>query len=131
LNYQEILDGSVVKESFTTPGDPMERFFSQCPDCGFETFKTAKEAEADAEAHLDHYRDDAPDGWNEEVTGICWGEVKGEVVQTYSRPYDAEVDVMIASDCDEVWDFGLMPIEPEESDDARLDTEDGKYACRP
>ena len=43
----------------------MDRFFSQCPDCGFETYKTAKEASDSADAHLDHYRDDAGEGWSE------------------------------------------------------------------
>jgi len=85
-----------------------------CPECGFETFKTAKEAEADAEAHLDHYRDDAPDGWNDEVTGICWGEVKASVDETERRPFDPATDFGIDPDCEAVVDYGLIAFpEPE------------------
>jgi hypothetical protein len=57
------------------------RFFTYCPDCGFDTHETQEAAEKAADRCLDHFRDDAADGWSEDVTQICWGEIKGEVVQ--------------------------------------------------
>ena len=88
----------------------MDRFFSYCPECRFETHATAEEAEKAADEHLDHFRDEAPEGWSEDVTGICWGEIKGTIQETLRRPYDPEQDVMIDSSCDEVVDYGVLPI---------------------
>lgn len=88
----------------------VHRFFSYCPDCGLDTHETAKEAEESADGHLEHFRDDAPDGWSEEVTAICWGEIKGEVEETERRPYNPEIDHGIDPNCECVVDYGIVPL---------------------
>lgn len=60
----------------------MANYFSYDPDCGFEQHDTAEEARKAAETALDHYRDQAADGWSEEVESICWGEIRGSVRET-------------------------------------------------
>ena len=83
-----------------------DRFFSHCPDCGFDTHPTAEKATEAAEGHLDHFREEAGDGWSEDVTGICWGEITQEVVETERRPRTDED--MCSPEFDEIVDYGLM-----------------------
>lgn len=85
---------------------PPDRFFSYCPECGFDTHPTAETATLAAEDHLEHYRDKAGDGWSEDVTGICWGEIKQEVVETERRPRTDEDNC--DPEFDEIVDFGLV-----------------------
>ena len=94
----------------------MDRFFSYCPDCGFDTHPTAEEAESAADGHVDHFRDDAPDGWNDDVTLVCWGEIKGSVQETERRMFDPENDMAIGilEEGVEMVDYGIVPFpEPE------------------
>lgn len=92
----------------------MHRFFSYCPDCRFDTHETAEEAAKAADECLDHFREDAPDGWSDEVTAICWGEIKATVQETERRPYNPETDFGIDPECECVVDYGVLPIpEPE------------------
>ena len=94
----------------------MNRFFSYCPDCGIDDHATAEEAEKHADGCLDHYRDDAPDGWDENVTSICWGEIKGSVLETERRPFNPETDHGIDPDCKFVVDYGIVPVtEPDQA----------------
>jgi len=53
----------------------MKKFFSYDPDDGFELHATADEAKERAQGAIDLYREEASDGWPEEVDGVCWGEV--------------------------------------------------------
>jgi hypothetical protein len=58
------------------------RYFSYSHDTGFDTYETAEEAKKAAEESLQGYRDTAHgDEWDEEVTGVCWGEIKQEIVE--------------------------------------------------
>jgi len=50
-------------------------FFVYSPDSGFETVGTAKEARSLAEKSIELYREEAEDGWDEEVGNVCWGAV--------------------------------------------------------
>lgn len=54
----------------------MSKFFSYCPDYGFEFHDSAGGAASAAQKSLDLFRDDAVDGWAEMVGDVCWGEVK-------------------------------------------------------
>lgn len=85
-------------------GVMMDRFFVYDPECGFETYATAKEAEEAAEGILEAYRDDAGDGWDECVTNLCWGEIREQAVQTDCNPAPE------GSAFDEYWDFGLVSV---------------------
>lgn len=57
------------------------RYFSYSHATGFDTYETAGEAKKAAEESLQAYRDVADDMWDEEVTGVCWGEIKQEAVE--------------------------------------------------
>jgi hypothetical protein len=81
-------------------------FFSYDPNDGFDTHETADQAMAAAEKALDRYRNEAPDGWDEDVTGVCWGEIKQITVETERRP---RTDDDICEPCLlEIIDYGLM-----------------------
>jgi hypothetical protein len=75
------------------------RFWSFDGDCR-ETHATEAEARATCENALDHYRDMAPEGWDEEVDQIMWGEIRERVVVTERKTlaeYDAEGDEAMVS----------------------------------
>lgn len=45
------------------------------PENGVEIHATAEEAQADAEACLEHLRDCSVDGWHEDVQSLQWGRL--------------------------------------------------------
>ena len=61
----------------------MSKFFSYDPEDGFQLHATEDEAKERAQIALDNYRDNAIDdnGWGEEVEGVCWGNVRQNVVE--------------------------------------------------
>ena len=83
------------------------QFFSYDHEDGIEFHKTAEEAKLRAMKSLDLDRDYSDEGWSEEVTQICWGEVKGSVVETMRRPVNEEDNL----DCGEVADYELRDLE--------------------
>lgn len=52
-------------------------FFAYDSETGFERFATEAEAKAAAQESIEAYREDAGEGWAEEVENICWGVVLG------------------------------------------------------
>lgn len=63
-------------------------YFSYCPECGFLTHETAKEAKAEAQESLDIAMGDGP--IPEWATRICWGKVHGAAEETSRRDPDPE-----------------------------------------
>lgn len=55
--------------------EPKDQFYSYDPDQGFEEHDTAEAAESFAEAAIEAYRENADDGWNEEVESVHWGRL--------------------------------------------------------
>lgn len=96
-----------------------QRFVVFDPEDGPEWFETADAAKAHAETILEAERDKSVDGWNEEVTEICWGEFVclGEVVRTKCEKAEE------GSEFDEWWDFELKSTPSQQSEVAQL-TED-------
>ncbi|PWD66534.1 hypothetical protein [Pectobacterium parmentieri] len=82
------------------------KYFCYDPDTGFETYKTEDEAKNAATDAIDYYRGDAADGWPDEVSQVCWGEVKQETIQVGLRPKDEEDK----SNCDMICDYQLADI---------------------
>ncbi len=82
-----------------------------CVDsCGdIETFDTADKAKAAAESALQAERDDAMDGWSEEVTNIMWGKVLGTCELEFERPRTDD-DHFVSSDCESVSDYHIVDI---------------------
>ena len=97
-----------------------ETWFSYDPCDGFETHATETAARERAEKALQYEKDEAAgDGWNEEVTQICWGKVAQQVEETSrkQRPPDSELDCGVDKDgtswgeWDEIVDYDLCPNE--------------------
>jgi hypothetical protein len=95
-----------------------ETWFSYDPCDGFETHDTETAARERAEKALQYEKDEAAgDGWNEEVTQICWGKVAQKVEETSrkQRPPDSELDCGVDKDgtiwgeWDEIVDYDLCP----------------------
>jgi len=90
----------------------MAKFFSYCPDAGFETHDTVEEAKKAADDSIDYFRDNAVDGWSEEVDQVCWGEVKEQstVGNQRSKEDAAKEGIVVSSACDYVCDYALQPV---------------------
>ncbi len=63
-------------------------YFSYDHEDGIGFHETAEEAKARALKSFGYDEDAAPDGWNEEVENICWGEVRQKVTETARRKAD-------------------------------------------
>jgi len=85
-------------------------YFSYCPDAGFEIHDTALEAEKSAQDSLDYFRDNACDGWSEEVDGICWGTVSQDTqkVLEMSREDAEKEGILVSKDCCGFVDYSLV-----------------------
>ncbi len=86
------------------------KFFGYCPDGGFETFETKKEAIEYAQESIDHFRDEACEGWSEEVSGVCWGEIKQETVKFDEKTNEeaAKDGIFISDASDGYCDYKLV-----------------------
>ena len=79
-------------------------WFSYDTENGVAFHETAGKAQAEADKNLELSRDYADDGWDENVEDICWGEVKGKVVETERREATPEDHIS----CDEIVDYELQ-----------------------
>ncbi|MDJ0473767.1 hypothetical protein QNA27_08900 [Pantoea eucalypti] len=68
----------------------MSKYFAYDPECGFELFDTADEAQSHAQDAIDQFREEAAEGWPESVEGVCWGELKQHAVETTLNAGDKE-----------------------------------------
>jgi hypothetical protein len=85
----------------------MKRFFSFDPNAGFDTYNTAEEARIATEGFLDEEREEAGEGWSEEVTQICWGEIRQATKETDLGPAPH------GSDYDRYINYVLVDVPPE------------------
>jgi hypothetical protein len=85
------------------------KYFSYCPEEGFELHETAEQAKNAVEDALDFERSEAYEGWSDYIDQFCWGELKQHVVETMSRPRTDE-DIFVSSDCDTIVDYGLVDV---------------------
>jgi len=83
------------------------KYFSYNPEYGFFIHNTAEDAKKTAEEWLDFEREEAHEGWCDYIDGICWGEVKQQVVEIMCRPRTDE-DNFVSSCCDTIADYGLI-----------------------
>ena len=77
-----------------------DKYFSYCPDCGFETHETSEKAQDSANDCISHHLDES---WNEDVEQVGWGEIKQVATKNNVRPSD---DPMFDYCCD----YDLMNI---------------------
>lgn len=60
-------------------------YFMYGPDCGFERYGSQEAAIKAANEMIDDYREDAAEGWCEEVDQVCFG-----IVMSYARQHDVQ-----------------------------------------
>lgn len=84
----------------------VHKFFMFDPDNGFETYQFAEQAQRAAEEAIDYYRGDAVDGWPDEVSQVCWGEIKQETQQVGLRPREEDDP----GSCEMICDYQLTDI---------------------
>lgn len=60
-------------------------YFAYSPEYGFDYFKDKQSAIDTAQAEIDAYREDADDGWSEDVQRVSWG-----VVIQQAQGFDAQ-----------------------------------------
>lgn len=58
---------------------------------------------------IDEYRDNAQDGWSDEVENVCILLETHQVVMINERPRDPEDDAHVSSMCETVCDYELQP----------------------
>lgn len=93
-------------------------YFCYDPDTGFETYNTPEGAKQAAEEAIDYYRDNADEGWNEEVCGVCWGKINQRTVETLSLSIkEAENQgISLPEECSGFSDYGLIDVLPDNHD---------------
>lgn len=83
------------------------KFFSASNE-GLDEHDTAEAAQSEAQSIIDMYREEAADGWPEEVDSVCWGMILGKAVE---RPVkDAPFMGGIAGSDMEPVDYVLEPV---------------------
>ncbi|HBY6929861.1 TPA: hypothetical protein MI548_00485 [Klebsiella pneumoniae] len=60
-------------------------YFAYSPEYGFDYFKDKQSAIDTAQAEIDAYREDADDGWSEDVKRVSWG-----IVIQQAQGFDAQ-----------------------------------------
>lgn len=83
------------------------RFFMYSPSTDFEWYVTAESAKEAANAEIDSYRDEAGDGWNEDVECVCWGEIRQDTRAVSDEPAPP------GSTCDRTVDYALVDMHKE------------------
>jgi len=84
----------------------VNKFFMFDPLGGIKFFGTAEAARIAAEEVLELFRDESAEGWSDEVTEVCWGEVRQQVEETSRRPACAEYPAVL----DEIVDYGFKDV---------------------
>lgn len=83
---QKKLDALAVENAALKQGD---KYFMHGPDCGFEIYDSQDSAVKAANEMIDDYREDAADGWCDEVDQVCFGVILS---------YACQVDVQAPSE---------------------------------
>ena len=87
----------------------MAEYFGYCPRRGFKEFVTQEGAIEYAENSLKHFRNESGEGWDDEVAGICWGEIKQQaaICDEMTTEEAEEKGIVINPDCDGYCDYRL------------------------
>lgn len=76
--YQQLAAENVALKTGVT-------YFAYSPEYGFDYFKDKQSAIGTAQAEIDAYREDADDGWSEDVQRVSWG-----IVIQQAQGFDAQ-----------------------------------------
>lgn len=93
-------------------------FFSYDSSGFYEEHDTAENAAAYAEDSISEYRDNAPDGWSDEVGSVVWGVIMQRATMTGLRPVTEGDNV--PSHIEEWCDYTLLPDVKTQATDAFL-----------
>lgn len=107
----------LAAENVVLKGGP-QGFFAYGSECGYEEFDTAEEATEFAEAEIADFRDQACDGWSDEVGSVVWGIVMQRASMTGLRPVTENDNV--PSHIEEWCDYTLLPAVETPATDAYL-----------
>ncbi|HIG8619979.1 TPA: hypothetical protein ACYEOD_002626 [Klebsiella michiganensis] len=107
----------LAAENVALKGGP-QGFFAYGSECGYEEFDTAEEATEFAEAEIADFRDQACDGWSDEVGSVVWGIVMQRASMTGLRPVTENDNV--PSHIEERCDYTLLPAVETPATDAYL-----------
>ena len=91
------------------------RYFCYDNNTGFDTFETEKEARDAAQNDIDHYRNNAEEGWSEDVYSVCWGEIKQETIKVNEKTTNeaAKEGIFVPDSCDGYCDYKLTDLSGE------------------
>ena len=97
----------------------MKRFFSYDDQNEFELHDTLAEAKASAEKAFEYCSDEArSEGWSESVDEICYGELRGHVVELLREPWDTNKHGAAPEEgCDHV-EYTLQDLPPNATNSA-------------
>jgi len=98
------------RASAATPG---VAYFVQSPDTGFDDYETLQEALDAAEETINNYRDEAYDGWSEEITSLRVGIVTHDVEMfDFKRKEDfGDDEIWPLPDLDEMCDYRMSGVD--------------------
>ena len=91
------------------------KYFSYCPEDGFQLHGTKEAAEQAANDSLDFLRDNAEEGWHDEVDQVCFGEVNqiATVKNEKSAEEAKQEGIYMASSIDYYCEYELKDVTPE------------------
>ncbi|HEJ7283073.1 TPA: hypothetical protein SMF87_004525 [Serratia marcescens] len=96
------------------PEPAPEGYFAYSDDAGYEEFETAEEAKDRALAEIDLYREDAFDGWPDEIDSVCWG-----IIVQRAKGFDQQdIPTDDPNHTYQTCDYRLEPVIPAGGDDA-------------
>lgn len=122
----------------------MDKYFSYCPESGFDTFKTEELAKKAADEAIDWFRDNSNEGWDEVVANVCWGEIKqdanmvptnqkveleGEMVDCYDYKLLSIDQTSDQSGAGTISEFDPAEINELFTNVRKIDHKQGKFEC--
>lgn len=81
-DHQQLLDALAAENAALKAG---ATYFAYSPEYGFDYFKDKQSAIDTAQDEIDAYREDAFDGWSEDVRHVSWG-----IVIQQAQGFDAQ-----------------------------------------
>ena len=88
------------------------KYFSYCPEEGFELHATENSAKAAAQNALDCHRDHSEEGWHDEVSQVSWGKIS-QIAKPFNfqPPCAAKaIGVLLSSDVDYYCEYKLTEV---------------------
>ncbi|HGY2793364.1 TPA: ead/Ea22-like family protein [Citrobacter amalonaticus] len=82
-------------------------YFAYDTDGGFTNHETAERAQEEAQNAIEYFRENACDGWSDEVDSVCWGAIMQEANKVDERPVTSEDKC--ASHIEFYCDYALLP----------------------